>query len=117
MWKPALIAVSLSIVLWVACVALAPSTGVSLLPIFPGMLLALSAVGYHQHPSRAQDLAFGAIWLATTVVLYAPIIFGFLTAERYFGGPLPGTAPRAKDYDNPHDPQRGTSCEARSDLS
>jgi hypothetical protein len=88
MWKPAAIAVGLSIILWLACVALAPVTGVSLLPIFPGLLLALSVVGYYEHPSRAQDLAFAAVWLGTTILTYAPIIFGLLTAERYFGGPI-----------------------------
>src|SRR4051812_36068403 len=89
MWKPAALAVGLSILLWFACVALAPMTGVSLLPIFPGALLALSFVGDYGHPSRAQDLAFAAVWLATTILSYAPVIFGLLTAERFFGGPIP----------------------------
>ena len=88
MWKPALVAIGLSILLWFACYALAPWTGVSLLPIFPGLLLALAIVGCHEHPTRGQDLAFAAIWLGTTILIYAPIVFGLLTAEHYFGSPV-----------------------------
>ena len=86
MWKPVVYSLGLSGLIWFACVMLAPVTDtLSLLPIFPGFLLGVAVVGMYEHPSRNQDLAFATVWLATTITMYAPVIYGLLTAERFFG--------------------------------